>query len=73
MRVTVEKDYKRVSKIYLNNEDVTRKCYEADDKNGYAMVYKKNNDGEYILTEDGEDVVKEKLEGNVRIEIKNID
>ena len=73
MKVTVEEDYKRVSKIYLNNEDVTKKCFEADDVEGYVMLYKKDENDNHILTEDGEDVEREKLEGNVRIELKNID
>jgi hypothetical protein len=71
MKVTI-KEREIVRKVYLNDEDVTNRCFEADDQEGYIMQHKKENDN-YVLTYDSKIgdwiVASEKVTGNVKIEL----
>ena len=72
MRVTIKDHANIVSKVYLNDEEV-KGCFEADDEEGYIIRYKKDDNDNYILIFDdnGEQIAAhEKIEGNVRIELK---
>jgi len=76
MKVTAKDHGTIVSKVYLNDIDVTSRCFEADDENGkeegYVKIYKKDENNNYIFTKDenGKEIVDyEILTGKVRIEL----
>jgi hypothetical protein len=51
--------------IQLNGENVTMRCFEADDKAGYVGLYRLNEHGQKFLDDD--EAAKERLEGKVSI------
>lgn len=51
--------------IQFNGENVTMRCFEADDQAGYVQLYKLNDEGKKFL--DGEEAASEKLFGDVSI------
>ena len=53
--------------ITLNGEDVTSRCYEADDEAGYVRCFRLNDDGEKFIL-NGE-VARETLAGEVVIKV----
>jgi hypothetical protein len=51
----------------VNGIDVTDRCFEANDIEGYALCYVEDGHGRSILNDDGTELVTERLTGNVRI------
>lgn len=46
MRVTLDSPFARYARVFLDGEDITKTCYEADDTEGYAMCYDVSQQGE---------------------------
>lgn len=80
MRLSVEKDDdsyaefrkllsegKRI-RVYLNGEEISRRCYMADEEGCVAKVAALNDHGLIYADSDGE-VVTETISGEVKIEI----
>ena len=67
MRVTVD-DVPRIGpiKCYVDDVDVTNSCIEAEDEEGYVIVYQTDDAGK-IKQEDGWPL-KKMVRGRVRIE-----
>lgn len=72
MKVTLN-DIPRIGKVkvLVNDIDITNRCFEADDIEGYALCYKYDENGKFYLDLSGNDLVIEKLEGKVNIVIFN--
>ena len=51
--------------ITIDGEDVSNRCYEADDKIGYVLCYKRNKKGKFFMIDNT--LVKERLVGKVLI------
>jgi hypothetical protein len=57
-------------KVFLNDTDVTNKCTEVDDIEGYAVCLKLNEQGHFYIEQGkGSLLAVETLHGNVRIEL----
>jgi hypothetical protein len=54
-------------RVYLDGEDITDRCYEADDVANYAKVFRLR-DGEIYWDYEAGDIAKEVLRGEVRFE-----
>ena len=69
VRSSSRRDQKKAfrSRAFVNNVEVTRDCFYADDKRGIARVYERNADGHLFVNDHGGAAWKE-LRGKVRIE-----
>ena len=52
--------------VYLDGEDVTEKCTNANSDAGWVRMYVKDRDGRFILKENGERMTKT-IAGRVEI------
>jgi hypothetical protein len=59
-----------VKKVTLDDVDVTRDCYAADDELGYVVMFKRDLKGNYVVEQDGWGwrVQSERRDGKVVIE-----
>lgn len=54
-------------RVFLNGEEV-KHVAEADDEAGFVVLFPKDAEGRFIVR--GEELVRERLEGDVRVEVK---
>ena len=52
--------------VYLNGRKI-KDCISADSESGDIEVYRKYNDGEFIINDAGTEIERETLKGRVRI------
>lgn len=61
MKLSMKDETARIAKntkVFLNDQDITTKCFEADDAEGYANVYLVNEFGyTYLWWKDTNEVV----------------
>ena len=66
--VSVNDPVSSYCKVYLNGEDVSGQCYEADDREGFVGLYNAHKEGNLIHLD--YPVVKRRVYGNVRIVVE---
>ena len=62
--------YRIIDKVFVNNSDVTTRCFYVDDENGEAGCYKVNSEGKFYVGPDG-NVAEETLHGKMDIILKS--
>lgn len=55
-------------RAWLDGEEVSRWCYEANDQEGYVLLFKQNKAGVAYYDPITDDMAREKRFGKVRIE-----
>ena len=45
----IENDARRIRKVFLNGEDVTRSCFFADTYRGIVHLYRRNENGRRFM------------------------
>lgn len=73
--VSVLRGYKRKRKArhylaFLNGEDVTARCQEADTRAGTVILLKRNAEGNFYFDHEREEIAKERLFGRVTVKRK---
>lgn len=69
MRVKADRKEDRYVRVFLNGEDISARCMEADDEEGWAVCVKLNERGHaYSDLPDSDYPAKETLYGTIRIE-----
>jgi len=56
-----------VQNVLLDGEDVTKDCFEADDEEGYVLLYLEDEDGRRLRRPNGSGVAQERRAGRVEI------
>lgn len=57
-------------KVFLDNKDITRDCYAANDKKGIALIYPKDENGKKYLDPNNPHKPQRCIvRGNIRIEL----
>jgi hypothetical protein len=54
-------------RVSLNGEEVTKRCVEADDVEGYVIFQIHDGAGRPVLNPDKSEILTERLAGNVKI------
>ncbi len=54
--------------VLLDGEDVTFRCVTADTERGEVVLLQIDGQGRYVLTEDGQDIARKTLTGNVTVQ-----
>jgi hypothetical protein len=60
-------------RCFVDGVEVTNRCYAADDCEGIAECFAVDDSGQYILTQDKQDVVRERLYGTVQFVPKGME
>ena len=69
MRVSVKENQDLLPcKAFLDGTDVSNECFEADEEEGYVVLYKTTENGRKYLDPETDDVAWEREEGHVRIQ-----
>lgn len=66
-RHAAEQFHGRHLHVFLDGEDVTRRCFVADDRQGYAGLFLVDEEGRRVVDRDG--VAVEICHGDVRISV----
>lgn len=65
MRINA-KEHGSMYTVFLDGVELTS-CFEADDIEGWAKCYKKDEEGMYLLTEDLQEFITETLTGEITL------
>ena len=72
----IENDIRRIHKVFLDGEDVTRGCFFADTGRGVVHLYRRNENGRWFLETlpSGERSAAFEVKlGKVVVELKKLD
>jgi len=71
MRISVKRDPELIGNcdIFVNEENITKDCFFADDEMQKVIVNKRNEDGLCFLNKRKTKICTEVLTGDVRIEL----
>lgn len=70
MHVKASDPVAKTLRAFIDDEEITNRCFEADDEAGYALVYKHNAEGKKYRDPNGDGAAWERLEGRIRIEAR---
>jgi len=63
-------DVAKRCRVWLDSIEVTHDCFEADEEQGYVLLYKRDETGHLFHDPSGNGAAWERKDGIVRIEVK---
>ena len=59
----------RRTRVWIDGEEVTKRCVEADDEAGYVIVFRVRPDGSYVIDHSKQEAVRDRIDGEVYLTV----